>query len=246
VETLVSSGLVASVADLFTLQPRRLRERARFGPVAAANLLRSIDAARRASADRVLYALGIPGVGVSTARRIARAFGTLQNIRSADADRISRAAGVGRVVAGNVVAFFRAPGARKLIDRLLALGIEARQPRANNRGRLAGKTVVFTGTLARMSRRDAGDLVDRLGGRTAEGVSGGTDLVVVGNNPGSKLSRAAALGVRTVSEAEFFNVWASGAGRTSARRGGQPPQGSLVPRRGVSRQGRSRSASRRR
>jgi DNA ligase (NAD+) len=204
VDALVSSGLVKNVADLFLLEARGLMKLERFAEVSAANLIRAIDRARRPELSRFLYALGIPGVGAQTARDLADGFGTLDAVLSADEDRIRTTAGVGPVVARNVVEFFSQSSTRKIIQRCLERGLEITGPARSQQGPFAGKTIVFTGGLETMPRSDAEALVRRLGGRTATSVSRETDFVVAGAEPGSKYDKARELGVPVLSEEEFL------------------------------------------
>jgi DNA ligase (NAD+) len=203
VEALVSSGLVRSVADLFTLRARDLVCLERFADVSATNLVEAIHGRRRTTLARFLYALGIPSVGAETARDLASHFGRLDAIQSADERMLRSVSGIGPAVARDVAGFFRQPGTRRIIDQCLARGVEVAAPARQTRGPLSGKTVVFTGGLESMTRDEAGERVRALGARTAGTVSAATDLVVAGRDPGSKLARARALGVRTIDEREF-------------------------------------------
>jgi DNA ligase (NAD+) len=206
VAKLVSSGLVRSVADLFTLRPRDLLRLEGFGNVAAANLCAAIRSSRRTTLWRFLHALGIPGVGVQTARDLAGGAGSLASLRSADARALRAASGVGPVAARDVVEFFEQPGTRRIVDRCLQRGLEIVGGRGRPRGPLAGKVVAFTGALESMTRDEAEARARRLGARTSRSVGAGTDLVVLGATPGAKLERARVLGVRIIGEREFLKL----------------------------------------
>ncbi len=206
VDALVASGLVKDVADLFSLQERDLLTLGRFAQVSAANLVRAIERAKRPELSRFLYGLGIPDVGMQTARDLADGFGTLDALLTADEDEVRKVAGVGPVVARSVAQFFKQPTTRKVIERCIQRGLGIAETVHRQRGPFAGKTVVFTGSLATMSRSDAETIVRRLGGRTAASVSQSTDLVVAGEEPGSKYDKARELGIPIVSEDEFLKT----------------------------------------
>ncbi|MFN3322536.1 MAG: NAD-dependent DNA ligase LigA [Bryobacteraceae bacterium] len=203
-DLLVSSGVVRSVADLFTLREEDLLRLGRFGPVSARNLMESIRKARRTEFSRFLYGLGIPGVGVEMARRLARRFGTLKALQAASTDEIRKV--TGPVVAEGVVGYLRSPAARRTIDLCLKRGLELIRPAQQRRGPLAGKTVVFTGALASMRRTEAEEMIRRQGGHPADLVTRNTDLVVAGAEPGSKYEKARALGIPILSEREFLEL----------------------------------------
>jgi len=203
VDTLVSSGLVRSVADLFTVRAGDLARLERFGDVSSANLLAAIEKGRRTVLWRFLHALGIPGVGVQTARDLAGRFGTLGAVRSADARALRTVSGVGPVVAQNVAAFFRLRANRRVIDRCLRGGLRLAGAARHARGPLAGKVVVFTGGLPSMTREEAEEVARAHGARTARSVGPRTDLVVAGTDPGTKYEQALARGVRIIDERQF-------------------------------------------
>jgi DNA ligase (NAD+) len=204
VDALVSSGLVKDVSDIFALQERDLLKLERFAQVSASNLVRAIERAKRPDFSRFLYALGIPDVGTQTARDLADGFGTLDALLAADEDEVRRVTGVGPVVARSVVQFFNQPTTRKVIERCFQRGLEIAGTARPQKGPFMGKTVVFTGSLATMPRSDAEALVRRLGGRTATSVTQSTDLLVAGDEPGSKYDKARELGIPIVTEDEFL------------------------------------------
>ncbi len=203
VDALVSSGLVKDVSDIFDLQEPDLLKLERFAHVSAGNLVRAIERAKRPELSRFLYALGIPDVGTQTARDLAEGFGTLDALLAAHEDEVRRVAGVGPVVARSVATFFEQATTRTVIERCLEQGLEIAGTVRPQKGPFAGKTVVFTGSLATMPRSEAEEMVRRLGGRTASSVSHSTDLVVAGEDPGSKYDMARELGIPIVTEEEF-------------------------------------------
>jgi DNA ligase (NAD+) len=219
VEALIDAGLVRSVADLFALTVADLRKVERFGAVSAANLASAIRAATRIDLARLLTGLGIPGVGATTARRLAERFHALAAVRQASSDELAATAGIGAAAAPQIAAFFRTASTRAVLDALERHGVTTATSQARRAGPLAGKTVVFTGTLDAMTRRDAERLVDRLGGRAGGTIGRHTHLVVAGRAPGAKLQQARAAGGQILSEREFLDV----IGRRPAKTRGRQP-----------------------
>jgi DNA ligase (NAD+) len=193
------------VADLYTLSPAELSRLEGFAEVSAANLARSLEGSKRTELSRFLYALGIPEVGEQTARDLAGHFRSLARIGAAGPKRLQEVEGIGPGVAGAIAGFFRRPENRRVIDLCLRRGVRPAPPaRARPAGRLAGKTLVFTGSLESVSREEAERLVQGSGGRASDSVSPRTDYVVVGKEPGSKLDRARSLNVRILDEEQFL------------------------------------------
>jgi DNA ligase (NAD+) len=202
VDALVSLGLVRSVADLFALTKKDLREVARFGDRSAAKLMDAIDNARRPPLWRFVNALGIPGVGAQTARDLADRLGTLDRIQGASEATLVRDGRVGPVAAREIRTFFDRAVNRRVIDRCWRRGMRVAAA-VRRGGRLAGKTVVFTGSLSSMTREDAEEYARAAGARTARSVGAGTDLVVAGLDPGTKHDRARKLGIPIIDERRF-------------------------------------------
>jgi DNA ligase (NAD+) len=222
VEQLRERGLVNDPADLFSLRREDLEQLERFAEKSATNLYERIQAAKRRPLARLLYALGIRHVGETTAEDLARWLGdrlgrrgsladVWRVLREASADDLTAVEGIGPVVARSLHAYFHDDAERAFLDKLAAAGIEPEfpAPRPTSGTPFAGKTVVFTGTLARRSREDAEAIVKRQGGKTSGSVSRKTDLVVAGDAAGSKLAKARELGVRVIDEDEFDRLVAS-------------------------------------
>jgi DNA ligase (NAD+) len=210
VDALVSGGLVRSVADLFTLTRRDLVKVERFADTSAMNLLKAIDRAKEAPLWRFLNALGIPSVGAQTARDLAECFGTLDRLQSAGEAALQSVSGVGPAVARDVVEFFQRSVNRRVIELCRRRGVQVIGSTVARRGALAGKTVVFTGGLASMTRDDAEERARKRGARTARSVSAETDLVIAGADPGSKYAKARALGIPVIDERQFQELVAHG------------------------------------
>ncbi|MER6625766.1 NAD-dependent DNA ligase LigA [Streptomyces sp. NPDC000931] len=215
---LVEAGLVADLADLFTLRREQLLALERMGETSTDNLLAALARAKEQPLSRVLCALGVRGTGRSMSRRIARYFATMDHIRAADADAMQRVDGIGAEKAPSIVAELAelAP----LIDKLAAAGVNMTEPGATppppagaeddapaEGGPLAGMTVVVTGAmtgkLEKLSRNEMNELVERAGGRSSSSVSKKTALVVAGEGAGSKRAKAEQLGIRLATPEEF-------------------------------------------
>ena len=222
IELFFTEGLIRTPADIFTLQARDgqgrepLSEWDGFGELSARNLFNAIDGRRAIGLNRFLYALGIRHVGETNARRLARHFGDWAPLRAAArapnaAEELSAVEGVGPVVAEAVGDFFAEPRNEAALDALLnEVTIEPMEAIAAGHP-LAGKTIVFTGSLERMTRDEAKAVAERLGAKVSGSISAKTDLVVAGPGAGSKLAKARELGVETIDEEE----WVRRAGRGS-------------------------------
>jgi DNA ligase (NAD+) len=211
-----ADGLVRSPADIFRLPAHEaaIAEREGWGETSARNLVRAIEARRRISLARLIYALGIRRIGEANARLLARHYRsfTAWRVQMLEAVTVGSEArsdldniiGIGPAIAEELAEFFSEPHNRVSLDELAEmLTIEDAAHQAAADGELAGKIVVFTGSLETMSRPEAKALAEKLGARVTDSVSRKTDLVVIGADAGSKARRAAELGVRTVTETEW-------------------------------------------
>ena len=202
---MVEAGLIHDVADIFAITVEQLVELERFAAKSAQNLVAAIAESKRRPLSRLIYALGIRHVGVTTAQLLARHFGTMDAMAAASAEEIESIHGIGHVVAEAVAEFFADPAATRLLEKLRAHGVRMEEPRTvASSGALRGKTVVITGTLPTLSRAEATKLVETHGGKVTSSVSKATSFVVVGDDAGSKLEKARALGVETIDEAELL------------------------------------------
>lgn len=204
-EALVSEGGVRRVADLFRLGEEDVQHLPGFGELSAAKLVRSIQARKRAPLHRLLAALGIPEVGPAVAKALAVRFGTLEALRGASAGEIDAVPGVGARMAEAIHGWLHTPEVARGIDALLEAGVQA-EPERRPGGALAGLTVAFTGRLGGLTRPEAEARAAAAGAHVASTVRRATDYLVAGEEPGSKLERARALGVRTIGEGEFLEM----------------------------------------
>jgi DNA ligase (NAD+) len=221
IELFFTEGLIRTPADIFTLKARDgqgrppLREWEGFGETSARNLFNAIDARRTVPLNRFLYALGIRHVGETNARRLARHFADWESLRTAArvenaAEEISAIGGIGPVVAEAIADFFAEPRNEAALDALVKeVTIEPMEAIAAGHP-LAGQTIVFTGSLEKMTRDEAKAVAERLGAKVSGSISAKTNLVVAGPGAGSKLGKARELGVETVDEEEWIRR--SGAG----------------------------------
>ncbi|HET9186052.1 MAG TPA: helix-hairpin-helix domain-containing protein, partial [Solirubrobacterales bacterium] len=200
----LGEGLIEDVADIYDLREEQLVALERFGETSARNLLAAIEGSRERPFKRVLYALGLPGVGSVTAEALARHFGSIDELHEADPEAIEEVEGVGPVMAVQIAESLADEATWELVEKLrqkgLRLEADASERRATG-GPLEGKTVVLTGTLPELTREEAEALVRGAGGKVTSSVSKKTDYVVAGESPGSKLAKAEALGTQILDEA---------------------------------------------
>ena len=209
IDLLVDRGLVRDPADLYKLGLSDLAELPRLAEKSAGNLLGALENSKKTTVERFIYALGIRHVGGHLARVLADRFGRIDDLMAASAEELTDVHEVGPKVAQSVVTFLANERNRDLIHRLLGpeVGIVPAPPvRPERAGALAGRTLVLTGSLASMTREEATSRIQRAGGRVAGSVSRKTDFVVAGEDPGSKLRQAQALGVTVLSEDEFLKL----------------------------------------
>ncbi len=206
VEQLLSLGLVHTVADLYRLTKDDFMRFDRMGDKLAANLLSALEASKTCDLGRFVYALGIRHVGERTAKALAQAFGSLENLEKATIEELTSVRDIGSAVAQSIFTFFSTPDNRAVISQLGAFGVSPGSVAKTVGGRLSGKSFVFTGTLTRFNRDYARKLVEDQGGSVVGSVSGKTDYVVAGEEAGSKLAKARDLGVTVLGEQEFLDL----------------------------------------
>ena len=199
-EQLFSELNVATIPELYTLRRERLLDLEGFGEKKAQNLLTALENSKHRPLSAFLNALGIPNVGVKTARDLSLTFGSLEKLRSATFEELVAIEDVGEIVAESVLSFFHDPRISRQIDDLIAYGVSPVADRAATASPISGKTIVVTGTLPTLSRKEAEDLILNHGGKAAGSVSKKTDYVLAGEAAGSKLTKAQQLGIPVIDE----------------------------------------------
>lgn len=209
VEQLVEAKLVEYPSDLYLLTLDKLINLERFGEKSALNLLQAISESKNTTLNRLIYALGIRHVGESTAKDLASSFGTLDKLIAASELELLQVHDVGRVVALSILDFFSEEHNRKIIDKLITLGVNYKAVEATNKfnPNITGKTFVLTGALTNLTRDEAKAKIEEFGGKVSSSVSKKTDYVIAGSDAGSKLEKATALGITILSENEFTNLF---------------------------------------
>jgi DNA ligase (NAD+) len=220
IESFFTDGLITRPRDIFTLEARdarslkKLKDREGYGAVSVKNLFDAIAARKTVALNRFIFALGIRHVGETTAKQLARHFGSIEKLRDlavkagddgeSARDELEAIDGIGPIVAGSIVDFFAEAHNREELAALLdhvtpeaMKAVEASSP-------VSGKTIVFTGSLERMTREEAKAMAERLGAKVSGSVSKKTDLLVAGPGAGSKLGDARKHGVEVIDEDEWF------------------------------------------
>ena len=213
VDLLRKGGFISDPADIFTLDSEGLRELEGWGELSVQNLEAAIEGAKDRPLGQLLAALGIPMVGGTTARTLARQFGSLDRLAGAAVEEISAISGIGPEIARSVHAWFSDTDTGLLVSKLKDAGVRVADPEPEQgtaAGLLDGITLVITGTLEGFGRDEAKAEVESRGGKVTGSVSGRTSAVVAGSSPGSKVRKAEELGTRVLDEAEFVALLEDG------------------------------------
>jgi DNA ligase (NAD+) len=203
INQLVDKGLVNDVADIYYIKKEQLVELERMADKSAQNIINAIEKSKTKPLAKFLYALGVRNVGETTAEDLARHFTRLDDFFRLSEEELMEVDGIGPEVAASVHRFFGDKKNKESIDRLKKAGVKVIEPKAKEKGKLAGKTFLFTGALKDFARDEARTLVESMGATTASTVSKKVDFVVVGEDPGSKFDKAKELGIKTLTEEEF-------------------------------------------
>ena len=202
-ESLVNSNLVKTAADLYYLDEKAVAALDRMGEKSAANLMAAIDKSREAGLARLLCAFGIRQVGQKAAKVLAAHFDDLDSLMAADTEKLTQIPDIGDITAAFITEWFSLPQSRHQIERLRQAGVSFQSREEKKDNRFAGLTFVLTGTLSHFTRDEASAIIESYGGKASGSVSKKTSYVLAGENAGSKLTKAEALGIRIISEEEF-------------------------------------------
>ena len=206
IDRLQEEGLISDAADLFALTEADLAGLERFGEKSAQNIISAIREKKHPSLERFIAALGIPHVGEETSRDIAQHFSTFEKFWEAAAAEFDAIPNIGTAVTESIESYRSKSSSQSFIKKLFAHGVVPQAAKKQHTGVLQGKTFVLTGTLPTLSRDDAKKMIQAQGGKVAGSVSGHTEYLLAGDNPGSKYAQAQSLGVKVIDEAEFLKM----------------------------------------
>jgi len=206
-QALFDAGLVKDVSDLYYLTQQQLLSLEKMADKSAANVLNSIEGSKNRPLPRVIFALGITHIGEETAELLAERFPSLDKLAKAPREQLEDIPSIGPKIADSILAFFRQGENKRIIDKLRKAGVKLEAEEVKSRELpLAGLEFVITGRLESLTRQEAEGRIKALGGKAGSDVTRKTSYVVVGADPGSKLARAQALGIKTLNEADFLQL----------------------------------------
>lgn len=206
IEQLVDAGLVKDFSDIYTLSKDQLIGLERMADKSAANVITAIDASRTRPLWRLIAALAIRHIGAQSGQILAEHFGSLQSLMDADEQSLAEIDQIGPTMAKSICEYFQDEENRAVIDRLLAAGVKPESPTIQRSEKLAGKTIVVTGTLEHFTRQQIQQAIRQAGAKASSSVSKKTDYVLAGENAGSKLQKAMDLGVEVIDEIQFLKM----------------------------------------
>jgi DNA ligase (NAD+) len=206
IEQLVDVGLVKDFADLYKLKNSDLVDLERMAEKSADNVVKAIEASKSRPLWRFVTALGIRHIGDQSAQILAEHFGSLDKLMEATQEELADIDQIGPTMAKSVYEYFHNSKNKQVIDELLSAGVKPEQPKSKRSEKLAGKTIVVTGTLENFTRQQIEQAIRQAGAKSSSSVSKKTDFVLVGDNPGSKLDKARKLGVKVIDEQEFLEL----------------------------------------
>ena len=202
-ELFVTEGLIKTPADIYSVKEEQIIPLERMAEQSAKNIVEAVNKSKENDLSKLIFALGIRHVGQKAAKLLSERFGTMEAIMGASFDDIMTIDGFGKIMAESVVDYFNMPQTKELVDRLMAAGLNMKSLKEVKDMRFAGKTFVLTGTLPTYSRKEAAEIIESFGGKTASSVSKKTDYVLAGDEAGSKLKKATDLGITIISEADL-------------------------------------------
>ncbi len=207
IDQLVDNGLVNDFADIYELERSQLAGLERMAQKSANNVIKAIEESRTRLLWRLIAGLGIRHIGGQSAQILTVHFGSLEELMNADLSNLESIDQIGPIMAKSVFEYFRDPKNRAVVKKLLAAGVKPRSPeKARRSEKLAGKTVVVTGTLENLTRQQVEQAIKQAGGKPSSSVSKKTDFVLAGEQPGSKLDKAIKLGVKVINEKQFLEL----------------------------------------
>ena len=206
VDSLIEKGFVKSPADIYYLTLDEMKSLWQKGDTAAKKLLAAIEASKDQDLSRLIYALGIRQVGAKAGKVLASSFGTMDALMNASLEELTEVPDVGGITAENIVQWFSQEQSRHMIERLRDAGVNFESKRVISDARFAGMTFVLTGALSKLTREEATEKIELLGGKASGSVSRKTTYVVVGENAGSKERKARELGIPILSEDDFLEM----------------------------------------
>jgi DNA ligase (NAD+) len=206
IETFVDAGFIKKTYDIYNLNPLAIANLEGFKETSANNIINSVEKSKANDLSKLIFALGIRHIGAKAGKLLADHFKTIDAIMEADADDILEIEGFGLVMAESIVSYFSNEEARELIERLREYGVNMESLKTVNDMRFEGMTFVLTGTLPTLKRSEASEIIESFGGKTSSSVSKKTTYVLAGEEAGSKLDKANALGIEVIDEETFLNM----------------------------------------
>jgi DNA ligase (NAD+) len=206
IDRLVDKKIVKDFADLYSLDVKQLAELERMAEKSAQNVVDALEKSKSQPLDRLIAALGIRHVGGQNAEILAEHFGSIEAIKKAAIEKLTEIEQIGPVLAKSIYEYFHDSTNLKVIDKLIAAGINPKQKQTKQSDKLAGKTFVVTGTLENFSRAEIEQTIKQNGGKVLSSVSKKTNFLLAGTEPGSKLDKAQQLGVKVINEKQFLQM----------------------------------------
>ena len=206
IDQLASAELIKTPADIYTITAEQIASLDRLGERSANNIINAIETSKKNELYRLIFAFGIRHIGKRAAKLLAEKFGSIDAIMKADFNEINSIDGFGEIMTHSVIEYFSLPQTKEYIERLKSYGVATSERFANKGTALSGYTFAITGKLPSLSREEAGEIIERNGGRVASSVSGNTDFLLAGESAGSKLLKAQNLGIRIITEDELYDM----------------------------------------
>lgn len=203
IQQLLDKNLINNISDIYELNFEDIASLKKNGKKFAQNLIDSINKSKENDLYRLITALGIRHVGGKASKVLARKYKTMENLQNANFEQLSQINDIGEVMANSIIEFFMQEQTKDLIEKLKNAGVNMNCLEESDDKRFEGKTFVLTGSLELFTRKEAEDIIEKLGGKTSSSVSKKTDYVLAGEDAGSKLTKAQSLGINIISETDF-------------------------------------------